>query len=177
MNSVTAVDNKLYLIKQRNKSLSIVDQNNHYVVGFRSALTARKVHYNMKSDMSSDALRLERAERLDVTRTVKAGLATLGVSAEQFRAEKVCIDTRALLFVPKSPALTGSAFDPQHDAGFHLATMDFSDFLMYPFEHNVGIILPYELLHERPHEFVFQSQVIDPCIDPQLFARALGGSL
>ncbi len=165
--------NKLYVLKQGNKSLSIVDdicsvRRHHYVIGFGSPLMARKVHYNLRPDPVPD-MRIERAERIDVTQQVKEGLDAMGVD---FKADSVCIDTRALLFVPKYTT-PGTTLDPQHDAGIHLATMDYSDFMMYPFEHNLGVIMPYELLHERPHEFVFRSHVIDPCVDPLSFARAL----
>jgi hypothetical protein len=171
--SFTRPFDKFYVLKQGNKSLSIVESNRHYVVGFKSAMMARKVHYNLRPDPVPD-MRIERGERVDVTREVKQGLEALG--HHSFASESVCIDTRALLFVPKYTT-PGSAFDPQHDAGVHLSTMASCDFLMYPFEHNLGVIMPYELLHERPHEFVFRSHVIDPSIDPLLFARVLSSKM
>ncbi len=158
---------KMHVLKQGNKSVSLVDMRRHYVIGFQSPLMARKVHYNLHPD-ASEKLRIERAESIDITRDLARGLNDLGVA---FYGESVKIDTRALLFVPK--LTSGDAMDPANDAGMHLSTVDHAEFILYPFEHNIGVIMPYDLLHDRPHEFVFRSHVIDPCIDWKSFASSL----
>jgi len=114
-------------------------------------------------------MRVERHEEIDVTHDVKEGLETLNVP---FHAQApVTIDTQATLFFPK--LTRGSPLDPENDAGLHMATIDAADFMMYPFENNLGIIMPYDLVQERPHELLFKAQVIDPCIDPVSFAKSL----
>ena len=163
---------KMYVLKQGNKSLSLIHCERHYVIGFQSSSMARKVHYNLHPAVgtgpSSPNMRLERYEEIDVTQEVKQGLGDLDVP---FRAQSVTIDTQATLFLPKHEV--GAPHDPSNDMGIHLSTVDVSDFMMYPFENQLGIIMPYDLVHERPHEFLFKAQVIDPCIDPMSFLRSL----
>lgn len=164
-----AQKNKMHVLKQGNKSVSLVDMQRHYVIGFQSPLMARKVHYNLHPD-ASERLRVERAESIDITRDITQRLEDLGVP---FQGECVSIDTRALLFVPKVMSGGSTATDPANDAGMHLSVVDFAEFMLYPFEHNLGVIMPYDLLHERPHEFIFRSHVIDPCFDLKSFMRTL----
>jgi hypothetical protein len=157
---------KIHVLKQGNKSLSLTYNQRHYVIGFQSTAMARKVHYNLHPDPES-RMRIERREHVDVTRDVKNGLRELDVL---FSAESVTIDTRALLYMPKA---TNGSILVENDAGIHLSTMDYSDFIMYPFENNIGVIMPYDLLYETPFEFTFTSQVIDPSIDPKSFLKSL----
>jgi hypothetical protein len=44
-----------------------------------------------------------------------------------------------------------------------------SEFIMYPFTKNLGIVLIEELLDENPERFLFQSQVAEPSGNPSMF--------
>lgn len=158
---------KTYVLKRGSTTLSVKHADQHYVIGFKSPMIARKVHYNLHPDPVG-SLRVERSRVIDVTSEIKEGLKDYNIS---FACDTVHIDTQATLFIPKH--LAGGPLDPLNDTGMHLETVDSTDFLMYPFERNVGIIMPYALLEERVHEYLFWSHLIEPCSDYDSFLRGL----
>lgn len=158
---------KMYVLRQGSKSLSVTHGESPYVIGFKCSTMARKVHYNLHPDPTRHA-RIERSRAIDVTSELKQGLKEHNIN---FACESVNIDTQATLFIPKH--LSGGPLDPTNDTGVHLSTIDATDFMMYPFEHHVGIIMPYALLEERAHEYLFWSHLIEPCSDYESFLRAL----
>lgn len=158
---------KFHLIKQGHKCLGLQHCNASYVVGFKNPLLARKVHYTLHPE-ADKRIRLERSVTFDVTDDVTDGLGSLGIN---YVGQKVTIDTQALLHLPKHGA--GGVLDPMNDVGFHLDIVEACNFYMYPFERNLGVIMPYELLEESADELVMWSHVIDPTIDPLAVIRAL----
>jgi hypothetical protein len=41
--------------------------------------------------------------------------------------------------------------------------VNFQEFLMYPFDKCLGIVLPFKLLEETRQQYVFLSWIVDPC--------------
>lgn len=42
-------------------------------------------------------------------------------------------------------------------------SVNFQEFLMYPFDKCLGIVLPFKLLEETRQQYVFLSWIVDPC--------------
>lgn len=139
---------KIYTLRQGNKTVSLLHQNKHYLLGFTKAITARKVHYSMHPE---PAFMLVREKEIDISND----LSSAGVDV------KLTIDTCSTLFIPKC---VGSIHNPMNDGGYHLDYVLESEFLLYPVKKNLGIVVPYILEHEDENEFMFKAYIIDPSI-------------
>lgn len=134
----------IHTLRQGNKTVSINHRRKHYLLGFQTAITARKVHYSMHPEPK---FTLIRENDIDLSKDL-----------EEVDI-KLTIDTSATLFIPKCK---GSIHDPMNDGGYHLDRVLESDFLLYPVTKNLGIVVPYVLECEDENEFMFKAYVIDP---------------
>lgn len=50
-----------------------------------------------------------------------------------------------------------------HCALCEVYSVNFQEFLMYPFDKCLGIVLPFKLLEETRQKYVFLSWIVDPC--------------
>lgn len=148
--------NSIYLVKRQSNPLSYTehypDHMRHYVIGFPNTSLARQVMYNMAPDPS---IRLYRRNHVNVTEEVNEGLDSLGCEKVD---GAIILDTQAMLHIPRQD----SSLPPEmNDGMFHLSKISFEDFLMYPFNNNIGIIMPYYVDRDTPHELVMLSNVIE----------------
>jgi hypothetical protein len=130
-----------YTIKRGNRTISYFNNNKHYIIGFKKSSIARKVIYNIHPEPE---IVLFQSENIEL------------VTTEDM---KIAFDTQALLFIPKCK---GSVLEPLNDGGFHLGIIKYDEFIQYPFTKGLGIIIPYDLIHEDKNEFQFNSQIIHP---------------
>lgn len=148
--------NNIYILKQQSKALSLTNNTKfatrNYVIGFQSVHMARKVHYSLSPDVQPSLIRVNNFE---VTDEVNEGLASLNKPIVQ---GKIYIDTHALLHIPKKDQ---SLPEELTDMNLHLQSVDYLDFMMYPFEQNIGIIMPYKIEKENQFEIQFLSNVVD----------------
>ena len=135
-----------FTLKQGNKTLSMVQNQRHYVIGFKNALTARKVQYSMHPEPKLTLIR-------DTDIYLKDDFDAHGYDLS------LTIDVKATLFIPKC---VGSTLHPMNDGGFHMQQYNDNEFLLLPVEKQLGLILPYELQEENEDEFIFKTCVIDP---------------
>jgi len=157
-------------LKRKNQSLGISEYHgnrlHHYVVGFKSPILARKVHYNIDPE---PVLRLERANRINIKHELNTCLDELGIGGVD---NDVYIDVLSMLYVPKTRNI-GGPMDPMNDGGFHLEELPLEDFYMMPFDKNIGIVLPYDLFMEDSKNLVFHCQVIDPVDSYKYFKKSM----
>lgn len=130
----------MYLLKRGSKTLSMKYNDRHYIVGFKTVLMARKVHYSMHPEPKLVMVRDD---------NVTHGITNININ----------LDVNATLFIPKCK---GNVLDPMNDGSFHLSKVSYDNFLLYPFANNIGIIMPYNLEDENEFEFMFKAHVIDP---------------
>lgn len=162
---------KSYQLKRKNQSLGLSEHSadervRHYIVGFKSVMLARKVHYTMHPD---PILRLERGMPINITTDVNTQLDSLGI---QQTGGTVTIDVLSKLFIPKMQ-FSGGVVYPPNDGGFHLHEGDMADLFMLPFENNIGIILPYDMDYEDAHNIVLSCQLVEPVESMQHFRKQL----
>jgi hypothetical protein len=190
-------DDKVYLIREYNRPLTcklrlppdaplvthddhhhISSKTNNYVIGFRSPVVARKVQYVLDGTITSEEQQLviRSWNPTDVTVRVNEGLEALGVAATD---GSVVVDTAAELIVPKRGSLCGpsNAELAEHpilgDSTMHLFEVPLPDFLMYPFDQNIGIVMPYTLDREDAYSMTFLAQVVDAAGSLRSVRRAL----
>jgi hypothetical protein len=102
-----------------------------------------------------DKIYLERHNIEEITDDVNSGLDKMNCDVQRVR--DLTIDVGAKLTIPKIS--NGMLYT--HD--FEIEDVDFGDFIMYPLNNCLGVVLPQELYFEDEDKFIFSSQVIDPC--------------
>lgn len=136
--------NQIHLINCKNKSVGFVNYNKHYVIGFKNSQVARKVMYGLHPEKKPYLLR----DDPQILSDIKTGI-------------ELTIDSSATLFIPK---FQGSSTYPLNDGGFHIKTVNYEDFLVYPMTHSLGVVIPFVLIDESSEEFMYRSHVIDPLL-------------
>lgn len=131
----------VYTLQRGNKTVGIHASSKPLVIGFVKLNHVKAVHYNMHPDPET---------RIQVIKNVSE--ATYMLDGTQMK-----IIPESTLFIPKC---TGDSMHPMNDGGFHLNTMKDTDFYALPLTHNVGIIVPYELVDEDEHEFMFRVNIM-----------------
>lgn len=145
------LSNKIYTIQQKNKTVGIVHNNFHYVIGFKNIVMARNVQYNLHPE---PRIILDRANITEIS----------------VLEDCMTIDLNSKLYIQK---YNGSAQDPLNDGHYHINTEDELNFLQYPIDKMIGVIMPNELLDEDDDNFIFESQVIDPFFKAEFYRSRL----
>lgn len=141
--------NKIYTLQQGNKTLSLVHAQNYYIIGFKNPYITRKVHYSMHPEPKFTLLR-------DTNKVFQKEFETEGYDIS------LTMDFKATLFIPKCK---GSILEPMNDGGFHMKVYKETEFLAFPINKRLGLIIPYTLEVEDEEEFMFKACVIDPLSD------------
>lgn len=55
---------------------------------------------------------------------------------------------------------------------FGITFIEPSDFLMFPFEKNVGIIMPYELVHKDDDRYIYSANLVDSSSSTKMFVKS-----
>ena len=142
---------KMYTIKQGNKTFSLTHSGHHYVVGFQNIRMARKVQLNLHPEPLVQ-LRREQTHTIEIMN------------------DCISIDIDSLITMQK---FKGSSEDPLNDAGYFISTHPERDFLSYPIDNMVGIVMPYELIKEDEDSLTFRTHVVDPFFNADYFKSSL----
>lgn len=124
-----------------------------YKIGF----TDRDVAFQVANSMSSTSqMQLVRRMQENVALEVKKSMLGMQLPIAPV-ADVITIDVMASLIIPKrQPFQTG------HPYTTVLHRMEFIDFMMLPFNEETGVIIPYDLAIDSPHEYIFMCNVVDP---------------
>jgi hypothetical protein len=158
MDSVAMKNNRVYTIKSPNGLIGLTHKCKNYIIGFPMIINA----YRVKTDLhwkSNDLTYIQDNNNEDISNDINDGLDSLGIDSS-IHVNDVRIDLSAKLVLPKKNycnLLTGfgTAYSINH--------IDYNEFLMYPFNHNLGIIFPYELYREDKDKYIFLSRLVEPC--------------
>jgi hypothetical protein len=142
--------------------LGCVHDHKPYVIGFNNVRTARRVA--MISQFPPD-VRLKRSHIIDVTSEVTEELSKLGIGNINFTS--ITLDVDSLVEIAKNS-------DVRDDYIFNVEPVEQEDFLMWSFEKNIGLIMPYDMHSEDDSFVVFKANVVDPSQDTDHFRRSLG---
>ena len=140
-----------YLIKSAPKTyLGLKRQNKPYVIGFKHMPIAAKVLHHVDGEAKMELLSTDEVSFHEpITQTT------------------LLIDSQATLFIPKLQTFGQTTNQPNHsitdpNQDLYLHSLPFEDFLLYPTQKRVGVIIPYVLVLEDNHEFVYTAHVINP---------------
>lgn len=147
----------MYTIKSGNKTIGINLYDKNYVIGYNSAILARKVQYNINPEPK---IILFKNDNLNINKKIKQNNSDINID--------ININT---LYIPKYDK--NKINIPINNEGFHLHTIKSDDFMLYPFSKNIGIIIPFKLIEENNNEFIFNAHVIDSYFFPEYFVNSL----
>lgn len=154
----------MYVLRRGNQSIGLSFDDKTYVIGFKNVINARHVMYNMKP---VPEIKFIRNDRENVSKEISAGLHDMGIIRTM---PDVFIDVNAKLIVSKC---TNNTMEPMYDGGFHLETVDSSDFLAHPFEKHVGIIIANDIYDEDNNNIIINADLVEPFFDKTAFVKAL----
>lgn len=152
---------KLYQLKHRTSCLGLMHHQKPYVISFISKMDVYKVRDNFSIQYDSYLLQNNPE---NINSLVNEGLLKLDVKLE---LPDIISDTNATLHIHKRDVVQEELPVTRVD------TIDFSEFLLYPFNKNLGIVVAKELLEETEDRYVFVSDMIQSCDVASIFSEQL----
>jgi hypothetical protein len=165
MKSINALNRHIAVVRKASNShvLSVFSNNRTYLVGFPNLDIAHRVSRRIDANVP---MILTRKYAEDVALDVKKSLMEMNIPIANV-ADSITIDVEASLEVPKSHVISVSKERMLVD------NMDVFEFMMMPFTHNVGVVMPSELVLDNEDKYIFTCSVIDPTTDTKTFTKFL----
>ena len=151
---------KINTIKRCNTMLSAIDtkySNKRYVIGFPKPVLARIVLSVIDPNPVLMLYPRGKYENIafDVNRTLMESGFSTGI-------KNIIINNDVQLIIPK--IINGSTLDEMNDGMFHISPIDMTEFMMYPFDKNIGIVVANQVVFENKFEMVIESFLVQPLV-------------
>ena len=151
-----------YVLKRGSKTVSVSENRRHYVVSFTDKSLAHDVMSKMNPCLM---LHLKRGISMDVTEDV-AEMLFERVGKRWTSPMSIEINTTSSLYVPKMSG--GNKGDT-----LVMETIGLSNLYMMPFDQNLGLIFPHEIVYESKREMVYNCNIVEPSTNARLFGMNL----
>jgi hypothetical protein len=138
------------------RKIYLVTTHDNYLIGTQSKLFHTKITKIINND--NPHIRVQRSESYNVASQVNKGLLSYDLIKDY---KNITIDTNAILSIKKQ--------NPNTTRKFPTTIITVDEFIMYPFKHYLGIILPYKILDETRNHLIMRANIIDPVEDYKLF--------
>lgn len=149
----------MFTINNANKKISAFYNEKHYVVGFKNEILARHVQYNLPTN--------------PIVYFTKKEKDTISIDIDfQHSQNTVAFHTSADLYVQKTSYFEDS-LDSILYSPYHLDIVKYEDFMCYPIDKMLGIVLPEEIIEEDEYLMLLRCQVIDPLFVPDYYKKKL----
>lgn len=102
-----------------------------------------------------------------VSRGVNDVLHELGLDDEIYKLSETYVQNEAHLHIPKY----------NDEPCYELSEHSLVDMMLYPFVKNIGLILPLGIVEENHDELIFESQLVEPSVNLELFRKDLEKSI
>lgn len=153
------IPTSLNLIKNfKNNFFNLQNNNKTYIIAFPKKFHATIVKNQINIDSNTY---FTNRKYENIKDDVNNGLINYGVS--QIKND-ILIDDNAFLHISKNLVV---------DKNLIIENYELSDILLYPFTKNIGVILPMDIKKDDENEFIFDSLVVEPIFDTQLFSKNL----
>lgn len=149
---------KVFTIEHKSDLLSVVHNHKKYVIGTHSRDIANIIRRKLGHEGD---LYLGRKNIYDVTHDVNQGLRSIGLDVN---VQKVTIDTHAELTIINKET---------EGVDYNITLIEPEEFLLYPIQKNIGIVMPYDLIKENGFIVTYMTNVVDPCDDFESFRKSL----
>ena len=148
------------MLRYNNTNFGLRHANQSYVIGF---ILKQDAHYVAKTTHSATKAQLRKGMTRDVSLDVLGGLYDRGMFVKSM--PPIIIDENAELVIDKKINI--------NKLPCQVSDISFSEFIMLPFQHSIGVILPVDLVDETKETLIYQAQVIEPCYNVDLFRYQL----
>lgn len=139
------------------KKTYIIGAHENYIIGTECVKIYKKISMHKGKSPNFTVRRSGSAD--NIAKDINSGLLEFNIIKNY---DKVIIDTSSLLEITKMvDSEPNNLEDP----------MDSSEFIMYPFQNYMGLIIPYELKYENENKLVYFSNMLDPVEDYSLFIK------
>lgn len=177
---------RISIIEHKNTYLSVPHANKNYLIGFPDSKMAYLVRATLPRPLSPP-IELKRRHYVDVTQEVNLSLLKMNIPIQSSSPSgEVVIDPEARLTFPKSQSF--GALDGAHDISisidipentdteeYEVRHMPLERFMMFPFEKNLGIVMPYDLVHADDDKYIFTANLVEPSGNARMFLQGLNG--
>ena len=143
--------NTITVLKHNKNHVGMIHKNKSYMIGFHKSQHAQYIQKNI--DINKPII-LDNEDCMNVIDIVNKSLDFRDIPL--VNSTNILIDTSARLSVPTIN---------QRDYMLESYDMKFQDFIMLPFEQNIGIIMPYDIISILDVACVFRAEVVDPVDD------------
>jgi len=151
----TMYRNTITVLKHKQNYVGLMHKNKPYIVGFHKDTHAKYILNNI--DLHRP-ITLDNENCMNVIDIVNKSLDFRNIPL--VNSSKIVIDTSAILSVPTKSC---------NDDILESYEMHFQEFIMKPFEQNIGIVMPFDISSLLDNKCVFNAEVIDPVDDLSRF--------
>lgn len=148
--------NYTYLLRSKNYNVSLRHVDQSFIIGF-----LKKEHVNEVRKFAHLNTEIELTSYITTNQatTINNMMVMRGLPNPKIDNINICDDAR--ISVSKKININKEACSVE--------IVPFSEFIMYPFTKNLGIVLIEELMDENQERFLFQAQVAEPSYNPSMF--------
>jgi hypothetical protein len=148
--------NQTYLLRSKVYNLSLRHVDHSFLIGFLKKEHAQQVrrfaHLNSDIELTS-YITTNQAPLINDMMKLR------GIPCPKIENINICDDAR--ISISKKININKEACN--------IEIVTFSEFVMYPFSKNLGIVMIEELVDENQDRFLFQAQVAEPSYNPSMF--------
>lgn len=147
---------KISLVRTKSNILSIRHSNQSLLIGFTHkchAVEVRKYVHLHSSIKLSNYIPIDRAQEM-TDMLYDKGIFNVNIPS---------------MNISEDAHLTISKKININKTGCDIEQIPFSEFIMYPFSKNLGIILAHDLINENKNEFIFDSQIVEASNNTDMF--------
>lgn len=141
-------------------NLSVSHNSKTYIIGFAHEQMASRVRANLPSPIA-----LKRSHYIDIAKDVKRMMLEYDIKNSEKVSEEIIVDVHAKLKVEKSQDTNQYKNTKQYGIYF----VPSLDFLMYPFENNLGIVYAFNIQEEDSKNIIFNCEVVESSPNIQMF--------
>lgn len=145
-----------YLLCSKNYNLSLRHVDHSYIIGF---LKKQHIQEVRKFAHLNSAIELTSYITTNQAPLINDMMKSRGLPNPHIESINICDDAR--LSISKKININKEICSVE--------IVPFSEFVMYPFSKNLGIVLIEDLVDENPDRFLFQAQVAEPSYNPSMF--------
>lgn len=146
------LNNKIFTINDNNKALSVFHKNKPYIIGFESCTTARYIQYNISEN--DPILYIQRKKETSVNIPFKNYNIPYHLSVNLLLQKKA-----------RTEDITKNKYK--------LEIIERDEFLCFPIDKVLGIILSSKIVDENMNEITINSKMIEACFIPEYYRNVL----
>lgn len=165
----------MFTINNGNKMISAIHNDKHYAIGFKNAMLARHVQYNLFHNTKYNIdpiVYINKYQKnkieVDISPIIDM-FNTNEIIDHDENQTSIAFYTETELYMQKMTPRENQNLE----CPYHIDIIPTDDFMCYPIDKLIGLVLPEEVIEEDDNLLIFKCQMIDPFYIPQYYKRQL----